>query len=157
MVQWINLPSIARIFLDSETKFSKSYHFEKNEVRRSDMLNSYTHKNKYLNLSTSSVFPPQSDFEKRLHQILRNFFCGPMNNSSVRSPKIFGFWGKNFQNPIILRITKLDAQICRVPLTCVWLYSCTDKSLPAASWAVNNNNNTESSWWGRGVDITVRM
>ena len=39
----------------------------------------------------------------------------------------------------------MAAQICRVaPLICVWLYNYTDTSLPAAGWAVNNNNNRES-------------
>ena len=71
-----------------------------------------------------------------------------MNNPSIWFLNIFGFWGKIFQNPFILKRTRLDAQMCRVPLTCVWLYSCTYKSLPAASLAVNNNNNIESSWWG---------
>ena len=91
--------------------------------------------NKYLNSSTTSFFTFQSDFEKKLHQIRWFFFDGPINNPFVRSLNIFGFWGKNFQNPIILRIRKLDAQFVRVPLTCVWLYSCTYKSLPAAGWA----------------------
>ena len=36
---------------------------------RSDMLNSYTQKNKYLNSSTTSFFTFQSDFETKLHQI----------------------------------------------------------------------------------------
>ena len=67
--------------------------------------------NKYLNLATSLFFPHQSDFEKKLHQILSFFFDGPMNNPYVCSPNIFGFWGKKFQNPIILRRTKLDAYV----------------------------------------------
>ena len=37
--QWITLPSVSRIFLNSE---AKKIYSEKNKVRRSDMLSSYT-------------------------------------------------------------------------------------------------------------------
>ena len=70
-------------------------------------------KNKYLNSSTTSFFTFQSGFEKNLHQIRWFIFEGPMNNPSACSYNI-GFWAKKIQNPIILRIKKLDAQICRI-------------------------------------------
>jgi len=66
---------------------------------------------KYLNLPTTSCFTFQSDFEKKLHQILWFFVEEPINNPSFRSLNIFGFWDKNFQNPMLLRRPKLDDQI----------------------------------------------
>ena len=117
----------------------------------SDMLNSYTQKNKYLNLPTTSFFYLSEWFWKKIVPNSLICFVGQMNNPSVRISNIFGFWGKNFQNTIILRKTKLDAQICRVPLTCVWLYSCTHKSLPAAGWAdwfmVGDKNKFQRLYW----------
>ena len=59
-----------RFFWILRQKFPK-----KNKVRLSDMLNSYTQKNKYLNLSTTSFFTLKSDFEeKKLHQIKSYYF-----------------------------------------------------------------------------------
>ncbi len=69
-------------------------------------------KNKYLNSFTSSIFPSQSDFEKKIAPNSLIFFDGPMNNPSVRSPKIFGFWGKNFQNAIIFRYAEFHWPVC---------------------------------------------
>ena len=53
---------------------------------RSDMLNRYTQKIKYLNSPTSSNFPSQSDFETKLHQILCFFLEGPISSTRSQPP-----------------------------------------------------------------------
>ena len=45
-------------------KFPKFFYFEKYKLRHSEILSSYTQKNKYLNLPTTSLFDFQSDYEK---------------------------------------------------------------------------------------------
>ena len=66
-------------------KIPKSCYFENYKVRRSDMLSSYKHKNKYLNSSTTSFFTLQSDFEEkkfgannRPFHLLPEYFLIPM-------------------------------------------------------------------------------
>ena len=86
----MNNPSICSLNIwILRQKFPKSLYFEKYKVRCSYMLSSYTQKNKYLNLPTTSLFDFQSDYEKNSHQILLNFTEGPMNNPSICSPNIW--------------------------------------------------------------------